>query len=67
MEQVILDDLKAVALKHAKALALDMVVVVAFPALKQVVKESASPIDDMVLAALEEPLKKALLDLIDKI
>lgn len=51
--------------KKAKEAALEIVTVAVFPALKKAVLESSSPIDDVVLAALEEPLKKALLDLVN--
>lgn len=51
--------------KKAKEAALEIVSMQVFPALKKVVAESPSPIDDVVLAALEEPLKKALIDLVN--
>jgi hypothetical protein len=35
--------------------------------LDEVVTKSATPIDDVVLAALKEPLKKALKDALEKI
>jgi hypothetical protein len=59
--------LKGVALKHAEALAKDLLVELAFPALKVAVEKSESKIDDMVLAALEEPMKKAILEIIENI
>ena len=60
-------ELAAIAIKHGKAMAIEMVEQVAIEALEKAVKDSATPIDDMVVAALKEPLKKALLDLLGKI
>lgn len=51
--------------KHVKAMASELVSVVAFPALEKVVKESATPIDDVLLAALEAPLKAEILKQIE--
>lgn len=59
------DDAKMVLVKHAKALAADLGEVAIFPALEKAVKESQSPIDDVVLAALEQPLKDAYKKLIE--
>lgn len=59
------DDAKVVVIKHAKALAAELGEVAIFPALEKAVKESKSPIDDMVLAALEAPLKDAYKKLIE--
>ena len=53
--------------QKAKEAAVELVTVAVFPALEKVVKESATPIDDVVLAALKEPLKAELLKLIEKI
>lgn len=53
--------------KKAKEAAVELVSVAVFPALEKVVKESATPIDDVVLAALKEPLKAELLKLVEKI
>lgn len=57
-------DAGAILLKKAKEAGLEIVEVAVFPALQKVVKDSATPIDDVVLAALEAPLKKALIDLV---
>lgn len=57
---------KEKALAHAKGLAVDIVELVPV-ALKIAAKQTANPVDDIVVAALEEPLKKALQDLIAKI
>lgn len=53
--------------KHGKAMALEMVAELAIPALEDAAKKSATPIDDVVVAALKEPLKAALLEMIGKI
>lgn len=60
-------ELQEIVKKHVKALLVELVVEAAFPALEKVVKESATPIDDVVLAALEAPLKAELLKQIEKI
>jgi len=56
-----------IAKKHGKAMAVEMVDQVLFIALDEVVAKSATPIDDVVLAALKEPLKKALIEALQKI
>lgn len=63
MDQKLLEIVK----KHGKALALELVVEAAIPALEEAAKKSATPIDDVVLAALKQPLKDALIELIEKI
>ena len=60
-------ELGEIAKKHGKAMAIEMVDQVLFIALDDVVTKSATPIDDVVLAALKEPLKKALKDALEKI
>lgn len=60
-------ELGEIAKKHGKAMAIEMVDQVLFIALDEVVTKSATPIDDVVLAALKEPLKKALKDALEKI
>jgi hypothetical protein len=59
--------LEVLAIKHGKAFAKEALVECAFPALKEAAKASATPIDDIVLAALEQPLKDALIALLDKV
>lgn len=56
-----------IAKKHGKAMAIEMIDQVLFIALDEVVAKSATPIDDVVLAALKEPLKKALIEALQKI
>jgi hypothetical protein len=58
---------KNIALKHVEAMLKEQMVLVAFPMLKLAVEKSATKIDDMVLGALEEPMKAAALELIEKI
>ena len=53
--------------KHGKALALEVVEEVVFAALEDVVKDTSNPFDDMMLGVLKEPLKKAILEQINKI
>lgn len=53
--------------KNAKATATELVEAAVFPALQAAVKNTASPIDDVLLAALEAPLKAELLKLIASI
>ena len=67
MSPELIAKLTEIAKKHGKELASELVSEVAFPALEQAVKNSASPIDDVVLAALKEPLKAALVEMIGKI
>lgn len=61
------EQLLEVTKKHAKALALEIVEVVAFPALEKAVKDTETPIDDVVLASLEAPFKAQIKALIEKI
>ena len=63
VQQVAGDILK----KYAKEAALELVEAALIPALEEAVAKSATPIDDVVLAALKEPLKQALKDLIAKL
>lgn len=58
---------KMVALKHAEEMAKELAVLVAFPALKEVVAKSETKIDDAVLAAMEEPLKAAVMQMLENI
>lgn len=51
--------------KNAKVTALELISVVAFPALEKVVKDSATPLDDVLLAALEAPLKAEIIKQIE--
>ncbi len=61
------EKLGEIAKKHGKAMALEMVSEVAIPALEEAAKKSSSPIDDLALAALKEPLKQALIGLLEKL
>jgi len=58
---------KMLALKHAEAILKEVAVELMFPALKEVVAKSETKIDDAVLMAMEEPLKQALISMIDSI
>lgn len=57
----------ATSLKHAEMFAKEMAMEIVFPALKMAVEKSSSKIDDMVMSALEAPMKQAALELIDQI
>lgn len=68
MDEVKLSEVaKEIALKHGKALALEMLDLVLIPALEKAVLKSETPIDDVVLGALKNPLKEAVKELIEKI
>jgi hypothetical protein len=58
---------KEILYKYAKALAMELVEVVAIPALEQAVKNTATPIDDIAVASLKQPLKDSLKELLEKI
>lgn len=62
-----LSQIKEIVLGHAKQSAKEIILSVAYPALEKVVKESSTPIDDLVLAAMGEKLKEELLKLIEQI
>ena len=53
--------------KHGKAMTLEMVDELVFIALEEVVKDSSNPFDDAMLAVLKEPLRQALIGLVNKI
>jgi hypothetical protein len=53
--------------KHFKAYAMELVSELAIPALEAACKKTPTPIDDVLLAALKEPLKAELLALIEKV
>lgn len=64
-------DIKAklieLTLKHGKAYATDMVIEALDPALQKVVADTSNPFDDVAYAAIKEPLKKALIDVINNL
>lgn len=61
-------DFLDVAKKHIdlKGMAADIIVGIGHEALTEAVKKTATPIDDLVVAALAPQLEKALLDAINK-
>ena len=61
------DKAKAVALKHAKAMAIELVEEVALEALKAAAAKSENKVDDAVVMALGEPLKASLKEMLEKI
>lgn len=58
---------KAIVVKHGKQMAIELIEQVAIEALEDAVKATPMPLDDVAVAALKEPLKKALVDAINKI
>ncbi len=58
---------KEILVKYAKALAIELVEVVAYPALEEAVKKTPTPIDDIAVASLKQPLKDSLKELLEKI
>lgn len=66
MEEVVVKA-KAIALKHSKEMAKELVSEIVFEALKIAAKKSPTPVDDAIIAVLEAPLKAAALELIEKI
>ena len=63
MSSIAVDILK----KHAVEAAKELVLSFAIPALEAAAKKSATPVDDMVLAALKPALEAELLKLIEKV
>jgi hypothetical protein len=66
MEELV-KKLEVLAIKHGKEFAKEALVECAFPALEIAAKASATPWDDAALAALEQPLKDALVSILDKL
>jgi len=66
MNEVLVLKVKEIAVKHAKDLSKEIINEVLFAAIDEAVKKTATPIDDVIVAALKEPMKQALLDLIEK-
>lgn len=65
MPSELVNQMGEIAKKHGKAMALEMVEAAAIPALEAAAKKSETPIDDMLLAALKEPLKAELKRMIE--
>jgi len=61
------EQLLAIVKSHGKLMALEVVDAALFPALEALVKKSETPIDDVLLAALKEPLKAELKRIIEAI
>lgn len=55
-----------IAKRHGKAFANDLIDLYLMEALEEVVKKTATPIDDAVFVALKEQLKTVLKELINK-
>jgi hypothetical protein len=67
MDEQLVEKLKELALKYGVDFAKEAIVEIAFPALKLAVEKSDSKVDDVVLMALEAPLKAAVLELLEKV
>ena len=67
MEQTFAEVAVNILKKKALEGATEIVSVAVFPALQKVVKDTATPIDDILLAALEAPLKAELLKQLEKL
>lgn len=67
MEQTFAEVAVNILKKKAIEAATEIVSTAVFPALQKVVKDTATPIDDILLAALEAPLKAELLKQLEKL
>jgi hypothetical protein len=63
LEQEALEVLK----KHGKAAALDLIPLLADKGLDEAAKAIPGQVDDVIIGALKEPLKKAMADLLAKV
>lgn len=59
--------LKEVGEKHVKEIAMDLVIELVPMALDEIVLKSENKIDDAILAVLKEPMKKTMLEMVEKI
>lgn len=67
MNEQVVAAAKEIVIKHAKQMALELVEAALIPALEAAVEKSATPIDNVVLAALKQPLKDGLVELISQV
>lgn len=67
MEQTFAEVAVNILKKKAIEAATEIVSTAVFPALQKVVKDTSTPIDDILLAALEAPLKAELLKQLEKL
>ncbi len=68
MESVeVLEQMKQIAIKHQKAMLMEMVSEVVPKALEMVAAKSENKVDDALLVVLKEPLKQAMLELVAQI
>ena len=63
----ILEQMKVVAIKHQKAMLLEMIAEIVPSAIELAAKKSENKIDDALVAVLKEPLKQAMLELVENI
>lgn len=57
----------ALALKHSEAVLKDLLIELAVPLIKSMVEKSETKLDDNLVLMLEEPFKKAAIEMIDQI
>ncbi len=58
---------KAILIKNGKATAKELLVEALEPALQKLVADTTTPFDDIAYLAIKDPLKKALMDVIEKL
>lgn len=63
----LVEKVKAIAIKYGKEMAKEMMVEAAFPALELAVANSETKIDDAILMALEQPMKDAVLKMLESL
>jgi len=67
MNEQVLEAAKQIVITHAKQMALELIEAALIPALEAAVQKSETPIDNVVLAALKQPLKDGLIELISQV
>lgn len=65
--EVVLEQMKQIAIKHQKEMLMEMVSEVVPKALEMVAAKSENKVDDALLVVLKEPLKQAMLELVAQI
>jgi hypothetical protein len=65
--EVVLEQMKQIAIKHQKEMLMEMVSEVVPKALEMVAAKSENKVDDALVLVLKEPLKQAMLELVAQI
>lgn len=65
--ELVLEQMKQIAIKHQKEMLMEMVSEVVPKALEMVAAKSENKVDDALLVVLKEPLKQAMLELVAQI